>query len=293
MNVGIIVGRFQNYKLHDGYHHLINEVKKENDRVIIIIGQSLSNLENINPIPAILIKQSLENQLNDDNISYLILPDCPSDDFLWTIKLDELITLNTESTDYIKVYGSRSSFLNTYEDYGKYKTVFINNIHYISSSEMRNSIKPIASEDFLKGMIYAQNMRFPIVYSTVDCMIIKKSWLFGNHILLGLKNNSQKWCIPGGFVDTYEDSKNAIERELSEECPDIIYKNLKYVRDIAINDKRYIRSKDSILTHLYQATYVSGDLNAGDDLERIEFFSIKDAYYILGDNHKQFLKLIK
>lgn len=293
MNVGVIVGRFQNYKLHDGYHHLINEVLEENDRVIIIIGQSLSNLEDRNPIPAELIKQSIEQQLNNDKISYLILPDCPSDDFVWTIKLDELITLNTESTDYIKLYGSRDSFLNTYQDYGKYKSTYIKDIPYISSSFLRSTVKPVLSEDFLKGMIYAQNVRFPIVYSTVDCMIIRKSWLFGKQILLGLKNNTQKWCIPGGFIDRYEHSEDAIKRELSEECPHIKYKKLQYIRDAVIADKRYLDTKDSILTHLYQAEYVSGELIAGDDLDRLEFFSVKDAQYILGNNHKHFLKFIK
>jgi transposase len=143
MNVGVIVGRFQNYKLHDGYHHLINKVVEENDRVIIIVGQSLSNLEDRNPIPAELIKQSIEQQLNNDNISYLILPDCPSDDFVWTIKLDELITLNTESTDYIKLYGSRDSFLNTYQDYGKYKSKYIENKSYLSYSFLIINVKTV------------------------------------------------------------------------------------------------------------------------------------------------------
>ncbi len=40
IKVGVIVGRFQLPKLHEGYKKLINEVLRISDKTLILIGQS-------------------------------------------------------------------------------------------------------------------------------------------------------------------------------------------------------------------------------------------------------------
>ena len=61
MNIGVIIGRFQNYRLHEGYKYLIEEVLKKEEKLIIIIGEAVSNLTNKNTKTNIIIFRKSRN----------------------------------------------------------------------------------------------------------------------------------------------------------------------------------------------------------------------------------------
>ena len=281
MRVGVIVGRFQIPYPHAGHLDLINHVLNKSDRVLIFVGDSPANLNDKNPIPANLL---LDNILNINNkIEAKTIKDHPSDSH-WSYTLDTEILTLTDNKDEITLYGSRNSYLTVYN--GKFKIEYYNPIREISSTDIRKSIKPCNSEDFLNGMIYAQNYRFSEVYPTVDILVYNMS--FGK-ILLGRKPGHHLWQLPGGFINKGEKASEAAIREFSEECPDIKTTPLRYIDTFPIEDYRYKDTKDGILTTLFKCTYQKGDLIAGDDLEELAWFTLKEANEIIVNNHKKLL----
>ena len=282
MRVGIIIGRFQLPYPHKGHLDLIKHVLNKSDRVLVFIGKSPANLNDKNPIPVGLL---IGNILNiDPKIEVKTIKDHPSDSY-WSYTLDNEILTHTDSKDEITLYGSRDSFLTVYN--GKFKTEYIESLPNIpSSTDIRNSIQPCNSEDFFNGMIFAQNYRFPIVYPTVDIFVYNMSY---GTILLGRKPGHHLWQLPGGFIDKGEKASEAATRELREECPNIETTVLKYIDTFPIEDYRYKGTKDGVLTTLFKCYYQRGDLTAGDDLEELKWFTIKEANEVIVNNHKKLL----
>lgn len=282
MRIGIIVGRFQIPHPHIGHLDLINKVLDKSDRVLIFVGNSPANLNDKNPIPSYLLSQKI--RFLDTKIEVRTIKDHPSDSH-WSYTLDTEILTHTNSKDEITLYGSRDSFLTVYN--GKFKTEYIESLPNIpSSTDIRNSVQPNNSEDFLNGMIFAQNYRFPIIYPTVDIFVYNMSY---GTVLLGRKPGHHLWQFPGGFIDKGEKASEAAIRELSEECPDIETTPLKYIDTFPIEDYRYRGTKDGVLTTLFKCYYQKGDLIAGDDLEELKWFTIKEANEVIVNNHKKLL----
>lgn len=93
----------------------------------------------------------------------------------------------------------------------------------------------------------------------------------GDHVLLVRRNvdpRRGKWTLPAGFIDAGEDPMRAAERECLEET------GLK-VRVIDLLDVLYGQEheKGAHIIIFYRAEIIGGDLSAGDDVDRVAFFS--------------------
>jgi len=299
--LGVAAVRCQTPYLTDAHKHLFTTMENECEFVLIFLGQSSSIFTNTNPLPFMSRRMMISHQYNKFDI--IEFPDTKYDE-VWYQQLDENIkeycrffTININS---VQLYGGRGSFLGKYMGEFKDQTTIIPEIHHISATSVRAEVgkELVHNTDFRKGIIYATQNRFPIVYPTVDAIIFDKT---EDYILLGKKKNWLHWCFIGGFVDKSDNSyRDACLRELGEEVP--ILNDTKYINEVLpfgswqINDWRYKNTTDSIMTSVY---YIHTTLDhtipvtAADDVEELQWFTIKEAIEILASEHFKILLTLK
>ncbi len=175
---------------------------------------------------------------------------------------------------------------------GEYEVTRMKDIPGLTDVSKPVSVKPSISNDFRQGIMFAEQRRFPLVYSTVDIALINPTCDF---VLLGRKPNEKKWRFPGGFVDPTDASKeDAWHRELSEEVPEGVegfVSEVEYVKSGIIPDCRY-PGRDKIMTTMFAAivNFQENNLKAGDDLCEVRLFEINDDLFnIITDDHHEML----
>lgn len=287
MKTGIIVGRFQCPELHEGHKDLISHVMRRNDKLVVVIGTSAAIYTDKHPLPFDTRAQMILDKF--PFVDVLQLEDHPSDE-QWCKNLDELV----KEYKNITLYGSRDSFLKVYT--GDNKTEEFEPIREASSTKIREEIasRPFIShnKEFRKGMIHVIENRRPVVYPTVDIAILNDDT---TKILLGRKKGQKLWVFPGGFVDPKDFSfKDAAIREMKEEVVGIEdWQGMELIYTGKVEDYRYIGTKDSILTSLF-ITYISGSVKAGDDLEKVRWYTLKDFdVKILAPSHHKLMEELK
>jgi len=89
-------------------------------------------------------------------------------------------------------------------------------------------------------------------------------------ILLGRRNSSYRdmWCIPCGYVEYYEDAREALIREIKEETNLDI--KLSIVFDIHSN---FHNSAQHTVGIWFLVDEFRGNMTPGDDIEALDFFS--------------------
>jgi bifunctional NMN adenylyltransferase/nudix hydrolase len=286
MKIGVIVGRFQTPYLTEGHKYLINKVIEKSDKCIVIAGSSPAIFTSKNPLPVQCVTEMIQTEFPDVIVSSL---KDYMDDGIWSKWLDERI--NSLGYGEVTLYGSRDSFIPYYS--GVYKTEYIDDIPNISATSIRNKVKLVHSEDFRKGIIYAVNNRFPICYSTVDIITLKLTGKV-TEVLLGRKPNETVWRLPGGFVDPLDNSfEEAASRELMEETGGFQHHGLKYIGSQKINDWRYVGTNDAVITHIFVTYFLSGNPEAGDDLEELKWVELNEAKTIIAPFHLPLLNKVK
>jgi bifunctional NMN adenylyltransferase/nudix hydrolase len=301
--VGIIVGRFQNAFVHEGQQNLINFVLENNDKIVIFIGKSEVINTKKNPLPSNIVKQMVETYMKGitEKEFYIHFINDLNDDNLWSKLLDDMISSLINKSSDITLYGSRDSFLEVY--CGKHKTHYFEPKITLCNTSLREKITIEDNQSFRNGLIYASQIKYPTVYATVD---IVQYFLLREkiHFVFGRKNNSNRYCLSGGFSDPLYDKsfKGAALRELKEECNISVHENnLHYFDSRLINDFRYKKETDKIITSIF-TIHLSNDqikeLKAGDDLKELIFISEDelDNFDIFSDHRliiNDFLKILK
>lgn len=268
--VGVIVGRFQTPYLHDGHRSLIESVRSRHEKVFIVLGCSRAMLTRSNPLDSQTRYEMLQHTYPSFRVN--LLWDSPSDE-LWSKELDLLIDSKFPEHTPI-LYGNRDSFLKHYT--GKYEYRKLPETVVMSATELRDEIvKPLPSEDFRRGMIYASRIRYPAVFPTVDIALYDQG-----RVLLGRKKQDNGlWRFPGGFVDPKDrDFLSAAKRELGEEVGMMETSDWRYVTTERIDDYRYpAGADDKIMTTLFYAKYLWGAPIATDDLDEVSWHAC-DAF---------------
>jgi ADP-ribose pyrophosphatase YjhB (NUDIX family) len=80
-----------------------------------------------------------------------------------------------------------------------------------------------------------------------------------------------KWTLPAGFIDAGEDPRQAAERECLEETGLTV--RASHVVDV-IAGREHPRGADFVI--VFAAAVVAGDLRAGDDADRADWFDATD-----------------
>ncbi len=118
-------------------------------------------------------------------------------------------------------------------------------------------------------------MKYPTSFQTTDCVIVNRR---AKKILLGRKPKKLKWCFMGGFVDPNDPSlEEACAREKREEAG-ISLETTKpvYLFSFRVDDERYRKGEDKILTAVFLLEYLFGFAEAGDDIGEVAWFDIDE-----------------
>lgn len=271
-DVGVVVGRFQVHELHDGHRDLLDQVTKEHDAVVIVLGLAPVKGTVYNPLDFRTRAKMLREAYPEAEVMYL--KDTASDE-LWSQRLDKLIADVTKPSQKVALYGSRDSFIDYYS--GQYDTFELAQDSYLSGTEVRKTISNQVkdSAEFRAGVIYNATEGFASCVPTVDCIVYNDDM---TKVLLGRKADEKKFRVLGGYANAPKKGKpttweNTAIREVQEEAGIPIH-DLKYIGSFTIDDWRYKNERDGIVTTLFTARMQWGRPQAGDDIAEVRWFDV-------------------
>lgn len=257
--IGVIIARFQGKIIHEGHKQMIDLVCDNHKKVIIFLGVSRITDTRRNPLDFATRKGMIQKLY--PNVVILPQLDQRSDE-VWSRNLDGQIALAYGQKKTL-LYGSRDSFIPHYK--GNHATTELTDIPNVSGTELRDkaSKEILNNSSFRAGVIYGNYSRRPVTYSTVDVAIHNDKGQF----LLAKKPHEKHWRFVGGFVDRDDVSdERAAYREAMEETNGCHISNIRYILSQQVDDWRYRREEDGIMTRLFLTTYVFGNAKATDDL---------------------------
>lgn len=278
--IGVLIGRFQSPQLTEGHKHIIDSAAKNSDELLILVGNNSKKFTMRYPLPIDYRKELVKNYCNNQGYKFKVdsLMDY-RDNEVWSKKLDKKVAKYyvLDEKNQITLYGSRDSFIDCYTT-KKFPFVEINEVPGISATSVRNEVAKnvVHTEDWAAGVIYTIHNQYPVSYQVVDIAILKTSEEHDKiQVLLGRKHNETQIRFPGGFVDVEDDSlEQAARREAIEECGNIELTDFKYITSKRINDWRYQKERNKIMTSFYACHYVYGQIKGSDDLAEVSWWDI-------------------
>ena len=276
-NIGIIVGRFQVANLHPGQLALIEEVTTQHQRVAIFLGVTEAMSTKNNPLDFLTRKLMIQERFPE--IAVLAIPDMASD-AVWSNELDKRIREVFPMGNPL-LYGSRDSFIPSYK--GSFECKELKSKSKFSGTEQRlqlsNEVR--ASADFRAGVIFGLANQYDKVNPTIDVAIVNTPVNTANtnstnrQLLLGRKSRESKFRFIGGFVDPQDHSlEETVAREAKEETG-LIVQNIQYIASIRVDDWRYRKEKDKIITTFFMAETLEKTPKAQDDIADVKWFDLQ------------------
>lgn len=277
-DVGVIIARFQVKELTEAHIELIQTVLDRHEKVLLFLGVAPLQSNREDPLDYVSRAQMIDSEfpaLHWPNLTVLPIPDI-SDDEIWSINLDKNIKLLTGPLSTVTLYGGTDSFIRCYK--GKYSTQEL-----IPDEPLEHTGTPsrelvgksvINSPDFRAGVIWAAYNKYPQAYPTVDIAVLDRA---KERVLLGRKEIGG-WRFLGGFVEpgsTLEE--NAIRETLEETRYGIgISRPPQLIGSFVIDDWRYKKGRDKIITSFFTVDYLHGHAKPGDDIKYVQWFTFKE-----------------
>lgn len=292
-NCGVIIGRFQVHKLHEGHHKILNLVGERNDHVIVFLGCIAKGITTKHdPLDFETRKVMLESAYPE----YTILPLYDQKhNTLWSDILDKTLD-STVTQEEVTLYGSRDSFIPFYT--GKYKTQFLPEVEVpnCSGTLVRTNISKqiMKTADFRAGVIYGMMNGYTRVNPTVDIAIARYvDWTADNpsclEILMGRKPGETTLRFIGGFAETTGNYEEDAIREAKEETG-LDVSRLEYMGSAVIDDWRLRSTPEAIKTVFYLGWGTVGqEAKASDDIASVEWIGydlitpeiVEDTHHVL------------
>lgn len=273
-DVGLIVGRFQTYRLHKAHLELIETVSKKHHKTIIMLGVAELGFTQQDPLDFQSRKEMLKETFPNANIEILPIYDC-KDDYVWSAKLDnEIQKLCRNAT--VKLYGGSDSCIERY--HGNLPTEKFTTKNFERATDIRSSINSNfeINQEFRKGIIFTVQNQYPRVDPCADVLIINADT---KELLLGKKGiDGDCYRFIGGYFDPRFDKsiEDTAIREVKEEAGvNVEISNLKYISSSIIDDWRYHGRKEKLLSTFFIAYYMFGNIQPGDDLDGLLWVPIE------------------
>lgn len=285
--VGVVVGRFQVHKLHEGHWSLIKKAL-EHDKTLICIGTRIAVSTPHDPLDyptrERMIRQSVKPAI------VVPLPDQPTDKG-WSDQLDQLIHIMFP-TDPVTMYQGRDSFQGRYV--GAHKVVEIDEVPHVSGTDLRAEISRnvMDTEEFRCGVIYCATNQFTRIDYAVDICLYKGNTRSEIEVLLGQRNNEgELHRLPGGHIEhTDLTAEAAARRELLEETG-------LTGEDWSIVDQIRITSRDApgyaMFTTLFLTQHTHGaPVPSPGELDRLSWVPLDRLDRLkYADNHQQLIEI--
>ncbi len=275
-DVGVIVGRFQIHEPHSAHRDLIDTIYNTHKQTIILLGLAPTKVTIENPLDFESRKRMLAKLYPDATI--LPIKDQPGEpvesNLRWSMELDRIVGEVVSPSQTVCLYGGRESFIQSYIT-KRFPTQELEPEVMVSATEIRRSITKTVmnSKEFRAGVIWASANRYPAAYPTVDIAILDERTR--TNILLVRKSAESKWRLPGGFVDPTDMSyEAAARREVSEELSGLAVTDLQYLGSVRVDDWRYRRERDKIITTLFATTVMFGSPVPSDDVAFAKWFPL-------------------
>jgi len=265
--VGVLVGRFQVDELHRGHKELISSVVEKHKKVILFLGLSPARVTRNNPLDFESRKQMILSEY--PNVNVLYIKDVPSDD-VWSENLDQQIRDLVGPLATVMLYGGCESFINHYT--GEHPTTEVNETEFTSGTSARKKLGASVKADpaFRAGVVWAAYNRYPAVFPTIDIAIWNEAC---DSLLMAKKPNEKKYRFIGGFVSPGESLETTCRREVAEEAH-IEITNPEYIGSCPIDDWRYRRELDGIVTTFFQAKHQFGRPTPDDDIQALKWVCV-------------------
>lgn len=268
--VGVIIGRFQTNRLHEGHINLISHVLSNHKKTIILLGISRVQNTKKNPLDFASRKAMIQKLFP----SAMILPIMDQRyNEKWSQDVDNSISLPFGEKKAI-IYGSRDSFIPFY--CGKNHVIELEASQDHNATNIRAEVakEVLDSSEFRAGVIYSTFNQRPVTYPTVDVVVHDGK---GN-ILLAKKPNEKHWRFVGGFVDrTDKNYEEAAFRELKEETGgNLTVTNARYIASMMVDDWRYRKEESGIMTTLFLMDKSWGSAKASDDIAEVSWIPIHE-----------------
>lgn len=267
--VGVLVGRYQVDELHEGQIAVIESVVSKHRKILLFLGLSPARVTRNNPLDFEARKQMILARY--PNINILYIKDVPSDE-VWSHNLDEQIADLVGPTATVLLYGGRESFIDHYT--GKYPTTEVEEVEFRSGTAVRKQLGAHVKADpaFRAGVIWAAYNRFPTTFPTVDVAIWNAE---KTKLLMAQKPHETKFRFIGGFVGPRETLEAAARREADEETH-VAITDPVYVGSCPIDDWRYRRELDGIVTVLFESQVLHGRPTPDDDISKLAWISVEN-----------------
>jgi hypothetical protein len=273
-SVGVIVGRFQEHKLkeHEGHVFTIDYVTSRHRKVLMLLAEPGAYRTDRYPLPFNSRKMMIRGEFKDASINIVPIESNPGTYAYRSSQVDEIIAREYPGQEAI-VYGSRDSILDTY--CGVHGRGFVPHITTISATQIRESIQEIDSDDFRAGIIWDILHRPPIAYPTID---VAAAQLNSGRGVLVKKKGEGKYRFPGVFYDPTLDTnfESAGHRACSKELPGINVSDMRILFSHKIDDPRYRKSRDGVITLMALATCdIHSNLQVAHEMEHAQWFDLE------------------
>jgi bifunctional NMN adenylyltransferase/nudix hydrolase len=183
------------------------------------------------------------------------------------------------------------------------------------ASVLRQRVRPPYGEpqdnmfEFTRGMIYQTERMYPQTYPTVDVALVRELPQGGMALPPGSVDHRRRrlevamcrkpgepegmWRFPGGFVDPKDvNHEAAAMRELTEELGSHVVSNLMYLGSVRVNDWRYRRGPEGIMTTFFGMRHVNGDLEASDDISHATWIPLERVQEVVNPVHEELAKIL-
>lgn len=266
---GVVIGRFHTDELTPGHISLLDHVNRKHKHMVVLVGYNDVRETPHNPLPYVLRIEMIQEMYPHAIVRPQ--PDSKINPDHWSQTVDTLLA-DICGDDEAILYGSRKSFIPLYS--GGYQTEEIESAPGPSATEVRAIIGANigGGKEYRRGYIAAILNQFAVTDPVVDVAIVSRDY---KQVLLGRRGPGGALRFPGGFVDRADYSHEAAAiRERTEEVLKIVTSEPAYVASMEVESSRYGDSGYGMKTILFCVVYESGDAEAGDDLDSVEWVDL-------------------
>lgn len=290
---GILVMRCQGHHFKPGWRHMIEHAMILHQNVLVVIGTTGGWPTKDNPLTFDMVSGMMKRAFaGNPNIRYISLSDSPLSHNAWSEDLDVLIEKTCLGAAF-KMYYSRDGFDKWYTGKYKNKVVYVEPIEDLSGTEMRSSVTFPHTDDARAAIVNYHQTRDAFSYPAVDTAIIDSQRKRG--ILIKQRKFRMQPAFAGGMFDPIKDNcyEDTSKRETHEEVPTVEAGPPQYVGSEKIDDPRYRKSQDRVVSTLFYREYLGGDPSGGDDADDAQWYNLADFYSVIVPHHRILVKRLQ